>query len=587
MKKLILILAMLIMPSMITAERVAPPSVQLQSVINDHWANWLSENPFTATALGVRIYDRDVPDYSLDAIDRSATKAASFKQRLTSINTTQLSAEDRVNHSILLRLLDEQIRGNQFGQRMMTFTSYSSAHQSFAGLGDSVPFDTKADYASYLNRLSQFPKVNADIIAIDQQAIAKGFVQPCVTLNGFEKTIAGPLEGAPETTRFFEPFKRARPNDMTEAEWAAAKTRAVTIIRDVLTPEYKRYLDHYTRTYKPKCAKVVGASALPQGREYYAFRAQAHTTRDQSPDAIHQIGLNEVQRILARMDAVAKQAGFKDRASYVAELRRNPKYYAKTSAELMAAASHISKMIDGKMPQYFNTLPRLPYGLKEIPKEIAETTTTAYYSPGSAPSGIAGYYYVNTSKLDQRPLFELPALTVHEAVPGHHHQIALQQELQLPEFRKHAAGFTAFVEGWALYTEYLGEEMGIYDSPEKMMGRLSYEMWRASRLVVDTGLHAKGWTKERAIAFMLENTALSPANIEAEVNRYISWPGQALGYKLGEIFIRDLRAKAEKALGAKFNLRRFHDVVLTQGAVPLDILAQQVDAWVASELNKK
>jgi uncharacterized protein (DUF885 family) len=587
MKKLFFLIFLWLTPAMGIAQQPGPTeSDRLQMIISDHWRNWLSENPFAATGLGVRTHDQKVPDYSLVAMDKAAAKAEDFKKRLKAIRTEDLSSEDRVNHSILLRLLNEQIRGNQFGQRMMTFTSYSSAHQGFAGLGDSLPFDTKADYESYLNRLSQFPKVNADIIAIDQQAIAKGFVQPCVTLNGFEKTISGPVDGAPETTRFFEPFKRARPNDMTEAEWAAAKSQATTIIRDVLTPEYKRYLDHYTRNYKPKCAKVVGASALPQGREYYAFRAQAHTTTDQSPDTIHQIGLNEVQRILARMDAVAKQAGFADRKSYVAELRRNPKYYAKTPAELMAAASHISKIIDGKMPQYFNTLPRLPYGLREIPKEIAETTTTAYYNPGSAPSGIAGYYYVNTSKLDQRPLFELPALTVHEAVPGHHHQIALQQELKLPEFRKHASGFTAFVEGWALYTEYLGEEIGIYDSPEKMMGRLSYEMWRASRLVVDTGLHAKGWSKERAIAFMLENTALSPANIEAEVNRYISWPGQALGYKLGEIFIRDQRAKAQKALGAKFNLRRFHDVVLTQGAVPLDVLQRQVDDWVASEIKK-
>jgi uncharacterized protein (DUF885 family) len=253
---------------------------------------------------------------------------------------------------------------------------------------------------------------------------------------------------------------------------------------------------------------------------------------------------------------------------------------------LMAAASQMAKIIDGKMPQYYATLPRLPYGLKQIPKETAETTTTAYYNPGSPESGISGFYYVNTSKLPQRPLWELPALTVHEAVPGHHHQIALQQELPLPDFRKHAAGFTAFVEGWGLYSEYVGEEMGIYDTPEKMMGRLSYEMWRACRLVVDTGMHAKGWSKAQAIAFMTDNSALSVANIEAEVNRYISWPGQALGYKIGEIKIRELRAKAEAGLGTKFDIRRFHDAVLLQGAVPLEVLERQIDDWITNEKSK-
>jgi uncharacterized protein (DUF885 family) len=252
----------------------------------------------------------------------------------------------------------------------------------------------------------------------------------------------------------------------------------------------------------------------------------------------------------------------------------------------MAAAAYQAKMIDGKMPTLFGKLPRLPYGVRAIPAETAEGTTTAYYMPGSPAAGISGTYYVNTSKLDQRPLFELPALTAHEAVPGHHNQIALQQEMPLPEFRKHAAFFTAFTEGWGLYSEYLGIGLGLYDTPEKDMGRLSYEMWRACRLVVDTGIHAKGWDKARAVAFMKDNSALTDANINAEVNRYISWPGQALGYKLGELRIKALRKKAEDALGAKFDLRAFHDALLAQGSVPLDQLEKQVDVWIASERAK-
>jgi uncharacterized protein (DUF885 family) len=287
------------------------------------------------------------------------------------------------------------------------------------------------------------------------------------------------------------------------------------------------------------------------------------------------------------MEAVAKEAGFPSREAFIADLRTNPIHYAKTPEQLMKETARVAKAIDGKMPSLFRTLPRLPYGIREIPAETAEGTTTAYYDGGSIESGIAGTYYVNTSKLDQRPLWEVPALSLHEAVPGHHHQIALQQELDLPPFRRHFTGFTAFTEGWGLYAESLGREMGLYDSPARRMGQLSYQMWRAARLVVDTGIHAKGWDKARAVAFMKENSALSEANIDAEVNRYISWPGQALAYMIGNIRIRELRAEAERELGAKFDIRRFHDAVLLQGSVPLDVLDRQVRDWIAVEKGRQ
>jgi uncharacterized protein (DUF885 family) len=286
------------------------------------------------------------------------------------------------------------------------------------------------------------------------------------------------------------------------------------------------------------------------------------------------------------MEKVAKQAGFRTREAFIADLRTNPKYYAKTPEELMEAVAREAKRIDGHMPSLFTVLPRLPYGIKEIPAEIAPGTTTAYYNQGSPEQGVAGYYYVNTSLLNQRPLWEVPVLTVHEAVPGHHHQISLQQELPMPEWRRHGAFFTAFVEGWGLYSEHLGIPIGLYDTPAKEMGRLSYQMWRATRLVVDTGLHAKGWSKERAVAYMTDNTALSAANIEAEVNRYIADPGQALAYKIGELKIRELRARAEKTLADKFDLRRFHNAVLGQGAVPLDTLEAQINSWIATEQRR-
>ncbi len=561
----------------------ASPSTDLAAIIKEHWAWVLKANPVLATSLGVRDYDDRISDISLAAQDRDAATAQNFLDRLNALKDAELTPDERTNKGVLARMLGETVEANRFGERMMLFSTYAGWHQNFAGLADGLPFFKRADYESYLKRLALYPQYNGEALAITRQALAKGFVQPCAALGGFENTITGAVEGKPEETRFFAPFTKSRPVDMNAADWAAMQGRAAAVIRDVLAPEYRKFADFYAKSYQPKCRKTIGASSLPQGAAYYAFRARSETTTDLTPEQIHTLGLSEVARIRAEMVTLAKEAGYPSREAMIAKLRSDPKYFAKTPEELLSVASRVAKQIDGKLPQFFGHLPRLPYGVKEIPKETAETTTTAYYSPGSPESGIAGFYYVNTSKLDQRPLWEYPALTAHESVPGHHNQIALQQELTLPEFRRYGAGFTAFVEGWALYTEHHGIEMGLYDTPEKNMGRLSYEMWRACRLVVDTGMHAKGWSKAQAIAFMRANSALSDANIEAEVNRYISWPGQALGYKIGELKIRELRARAEKALGPKFDIRRFHDAVLGQGAVPLDVLERQIDDWIARE----
>ena len=558
----------------------------LKRVMDDHWAWFLKSNPVYATSLGTRDYDDRIGDISLAEADRQAAQANTFLDRLKAIPDAQLSPAERTNKAILARLLDEQVEGNRYGQRQMLFTTYYGWHQGFAGMGEQLPFAKKADYDNYLKRLAQYPALNQEAIGITRQAAAQGFTQPCEAMKGFEKTIVGVIAEDAAKSRFYAPFSSAKPVDATDAEWAALQARAKTLITGTLNPEYRRFHDFYTAEYAPKCRKTVGASAMPGGGKWYAFRARSETTTDLTPEQIHQLGLKEVARIRAEMETVAKQAGFTSREAFIQELRTNPKYYAKTPEELLAAASLQSKRIDGMLPRYFGRLPRLPYGVKAIPAETAEGTTTAYAQTGSLATGIASQYYVNTSKLDQRPLWELAALTPHEAAPGHLFQLGLQQELDLPEFRKHQASFTAYVEGWALYTERLGIEMGLYDTPEKQMGRLSYEMWRASRLVVDTGLHAKGWTKAQALAFMTDNTALSTANIEAEVNRYISWPGQALGYKMGELKIRDLRAKAERELGPKFDLRRFHDAVLGQGAVPLDVLEVQIDGWIAGEKGR-
>ena len=553
----------------------------LKTLVDEVWASILKESPVFASSLGVDDYANEVGDYTLAGQDRQAKTAAGFLARLNKINAAELSPAERVEHGILKRSLSESVESNGYGQRVVNFTNRSGWHQNFAGMSNNLPFKKKADFESYNRRLKQYGKVNDDAIAVADKAIAGGYTLPCDAMVGYEKSISGLITEDAKASRFYAPYKRAIPLGVDKEEFEGLALQAAATISALINPALKKHEKWYLANYKPNCAKAPGVSEQPGGDKYYDFRIRQMTTTEKSADEIHNIGLSEVARIRAEMVEVAKEAGYESREAFIEHLRTNPKYYAKTPEELMVKVARVTKIIDGKMPSLFGRLPRLPYGIKEIPKETAEGTTTAYYNPGSPEIGIAGYYYVNTSKLDQRPFWEIPALSVHEGVPGHHHQIALQQELPLSDFRKNAAFFTAFVEGWGLYSERLGIEMGLYDTPAKNMGRLSYEMWRACRLVVDTGIHSKGWSKQRAVDFMADNTALTEANIEAEVNRYISWPGQALAYKMGELKIRELRAFATKELGDKFSLPAFHDTVIGQGAVPLDVLEAQVKDWVA------
>ncbi|MBA3511733.1 DUF885 family protein [Sphingomonas sp.] len=565
---------------------LAGPAEDFKALTDEYWAFILQENPTWASTLGHRQFDARLGDISLAAEDRRAAAAERFLARLNAIPDAGLTPADRANKAILKRGLEEWIEGNRFGQRMMLFTNRNGWHQSIAGLSDRLTFSNKTDYENYLSRLAQYPAYNDEALAISTRALNEGYTLPCAAMGGFENTISGVIPADPARSRLYAPFAANRPSTVSASDWAALQARARALIGGDLRAAYAKHLAWYQTQYAPRCNKAVGVSAQPNGAAYYNYRIRQMTTTRMSADAIHKLGLSEVKRIRAEMEAVAKKAGFPNREAFIADLRTNPKYYAKTPEELMQAVAREAKKIDGKMPGLFTVLPRLPYGIKEIPAELAPGTTTAYYNSGSPEQGIAGFYFVNTSKLDQRPLWEVPALTVHEAVPGHHQQISLQQELPMPDWRRHGTFFTAFVEGWGLYSERLGIEMGLYDTPAKDMGRLSYEMWRATRLVVDTGLHSKGWSKERAVQYMTDNTALSAANIDAEVNRYISWPAQALAYKLGELKIRELRSRSEKQLGAKFDLRRFHDAVLGQGAVPLDTLEAQINAWIAAEKAK-
>jgi len=565
---------------------LAGPSEDFRALMDQYWAAYLKNSPVTASSVGISTYDGQLDVLSLAEMDRQAAESAAFLARLEAIPATSLAPADQSNRAILKRALETQIAGNRFGQRQMLYSTLGSYHAFLGTMADNQPFRTRADYANYLERLAKVPERMRAYGVISAKAAREGFVQPCVTLSGFGETVTRFVAADPAKSTFYAPFAGPKPEGIGAGDWAQMQQRARHLIAGDINQSYRDFARLYETDLKGKCRASVGVSELPRGKEYYRWLVGQFTTTDLTPDQIHALGLKEVARIRAEMEAVARKAAFASREAMIADMRSNPKFFVKTAAELLEATALVTKTIDGKMPSLFTRLPRLPYGIRPMAAATAPGDTTARYQPGSPDAGIAGFYLVNTTKLDQRPLWEIPVLSVHEAVPGHHMQIATQQELDLPAWRKNSVFITAFVEGWGLYSERLGTDIGLYDTPQKDMGRLSYQMWRACRLVIDTGLHSKGWSKAQAVAYMRDNSALTDANIEAEINRYISNPGQALAYKIGQMKIEELRVRAEKALGPKFDLRRFHDAVLGQGSVPMDALEAQIDAWIAAEKAK-
>ena len=567
----------------IATPAIAGPEQDFRKLMDDYWAAYLKDNPLTASSVGVKTYDRELGELGLAEFDRQAAEADAFLKRLRAIPAEGLGLMDQSNRKVLERTLEDQIRFNRFGQRQLLYSSLGSYHDFLATMGENIPMRDRADYENYLARLALVPARMKAYGDMSVKAANEGYTQACEWM----KTMPGqtlelvPADGT--KSPFYGPFATSRPPAVSAADWADLQARALEAISGPITASYRSFASLAESQLVPKCRKVDSVAGQPNGKDYYAALVRLHTTTDLTPDQIHQIGLEEVARIRSEMEAVAKKAGFASREAMIADMRTNPKWYVTTPEELLEKTAIVTKTIDGKMPAYFGRLPRLSYGIRPMTAATAPTDTTARYQPGSPEGGIAGFYLVNTTKLDQRPLWEIPVLSVHEAVPGHHMQIAIQQELDMPQWRKSTTFYTAFVEGWGLYSERLGIDMGLYDTPQKDMGRLSYQMWRATRLVVDTGIHSKGWDKARAVAYMKDNSALTDANIDAEVNRYISVPGQADAYMIGKRKIEELRARAEKELGGKFDVRRFHDAVLGQGAVPLDALDAQINAWIALE----
>ncbi len=554
------------------------------ALMEEHWAYTLANNPILATSLGVRDFDGQLNDPSIAAYSKHITAVSGFVGQLQQIDTTRLSDEQQLNHQLLLLDLRNEIEGSRHGGRYMLITNRGGPHISLMRLPTSLPFFTIADYQSYVKRLTRTPEYLQRATDRIRQGLAAGWAQPCAPMRGYEDSIAVHLVDDVDDSTLMQPFAK-KPALIEQTQFDELKAQAATVISNEFLPALREFYDFYQNEYAPNCRQAVGVSSLPGGPEDYAYRARYYTTTDLTPDEIHQTGLNEVARIRAEMRDVIAAAGFEGSfKEWLAYLRSNPDFYPKTAEERMQLASTISKKMDGQLPKLFSRFPRMPYGLREIPADIAEKTTTAYYSRPAGDGSRAGFYYVNTTKLDTRPLYELEALSLHEAVPGHHFQIALAQELDLPPFRRFG-GHTAFVEGWGLYSERLGLEVGFYQTPYTNFGRLSYEMWRACRLVVDTGMHAKGWTRQQAIDFMIENSALSLNNITTEVDRYITWPGQALAYKIGELKIRELRSRAETMLGERFDVRLFHDALLENGALPLSVLEQKIDDWIEQHRN--
>ncbi|MGL6161622.1 DUF885 domain-containing protein [Microbulbifer sp.] len=559
----------------------ATATEQLQSIIDDHWQYSLKEDPIMAGRMGVPDYNDRLPAVAPEDRARRLKKEKQFLARLEAIDAAQLSEPDRVNRDLLTWVLRNSTESNELFLGRIPLNTFYSFYTSALDASDGLAMNRTADYQDYIARIRDFDRYFNENIANMREGIKSGFVLPKIVVEGIAPTVRAQVYDDPKQSSLYEPFENM-PASIPQKEQQRLRKAGERAIKETAIPAFARVADFLEGDYMRAATETLGAEQLPGGKAYYRHTIRTYVTLDMDPAEIHKIGLAEVQRIRAEMDELIEASGFDgDFKAFTKFLRTDPQFYAKTPEELLKEASFIAKRIDYRLPGFFGKLPRLPYGIVPVPDEIAPNYTTASYNPAAIGGVRGGAYWLNTHALDQRPLYELPALTLHEAVPGHHLQNALSQELEnVPDFRRNLY-LSAFGEGWGLYSERLGKEMGIYTTPYEHFGRLSYEMWRAARLVIDTGIHSQGWTRQQALDFLADNTSLSKANVRAEVDRYISWPGQALSYKMGEIEIRELRARAEKALGDQFDLREFHDAVLANGALPLSILEAQMERFIA------
>ncbi|NNF15789.1 MAG: DUF885 domain-containing protein [Gammaproteobacteria bacterium] len=557
-------------------------TAQLHALFDEAWDIVMQNNPTWASGLGDLRFNDRWPDRSLAAFAARHEEARRILASLRDIDRAALSPAEQLNYDLFESDYVQEVSNYQYRHFLIPLNQRGGI-QSADQLATRIRFDSEQHYRDWITRLATFDVYMDQTIALMRQGISEGLVHPRIIMERLPAQIAAQLVYDPTASPFYSPFKN-KPDSITQAVFDDLARDAQQAITTSVLPAYQRMADFFATEYLPACRESVGVWDTPRGREYYEKRTMDYTTTTLSPDAVHEIGLSEVARIRGEMKKVMDGLGYTGTfAEFLEFLRTDPQFYHTSADALLQDYLATSKRIDPELVKLFSDLPRMPYGVKPIPDAIAPDTTTAYYSGPAADGSRAGYYFVNLYRPEVRPRYEIEVLTVHEAMPGHHLQIALAQELgDLPRFRRFG-GYTAFVEGWGLYSESLGEELGLYKDPYSKFGQLTYEMWRAVRLVVDTGIHYKGWSRQQAIDFFTANAAKSEYDIINEIDRYIAWPGQALAYKIGELKIKELRQRGEQTLGSKFDIRAFHKVVLGSGAVPLSILERNVDAWIASQ----
>jgi len=560
-----------------TSDKPHPDEVKFNSFLDENWQDTMEKSPLFASLLGDKRYDDKISSNSIDDFIAESEYERYVLDVLNEINPNNLSEENQLNYRLLKSDYEINLEGRNYPGYYMRLNQRGGV-QDYYLYGNRLNFVDLQSYKNWFERVKGYTQNVRNSLEINREGLELGYTQPKLVTRGVSAQIGAMLERDLEDHPYYKIFKSV--GEVASAQEAEELQNEVKdYIQNVLNPTYQELYDFLVNEYLPKSRDSIGISDVPNGKEWYEYLARYHTTTDLTPDEIHEIGLREVAKIRAEMEGIIEQVGWDgDFNSFLQYLRTDPRFYFETGEELLQAYRAMSKEIDAYMPTLFNKLPRAPYGVIPIPMESAPFTTTAYYN---APSeGRPGYYYANLYMPEVRPKYEIPVLSVHEAVPGHHHQISLAQEMEnVPNFRKYLS-ITAFVEGWGLYSEQLGESMGIYDDPYDKFGQLTYDMWRAVRLVVDTGMHYKGWSRDDAVNLFLENTAKTEQDINNEVDRYIAWPGQALAYKIGQLKIMELRDKSKEALGEDFDIKDFHDHILSFGSIPLSILEEKVDEFI-------
>lgn len=549
------------------------------------WQFAMKASPLSVGYYGLNPVPNKMPDLSKSNLEAMYQQRLQYVAELDKIQLADLSEQNQINHAILKHRLENEIDKYRFKAYQIPLTAEGGFHTTLGFIPRFTTLNSKQDVTHYLARLSAFPEYFKTQISHMKEGLATGNSQPQVVLKGFETSIDGFIVDKPEKSMFYGPVQQV--TFLTEAQKAEVVAKTKAIIKNKVIPSFQLFRDFMTEQYIPNARTTIGVDQTPEGVKFYQNRAEHFTTTDMSVEQIHKVGLAEVKRIRGEMAKIIEKLEFDGSfAEFLAFLRTDPQFYPKTADELLKEASYIAKKMDAQLPKFFKFLPRTPYGVQAVPDHIAPKYTTGRYI-GPSKATDPGYYWVNTYALDRRPLYELEALTLHEAVPGHHLQISLSREMKDTPFYRSSYYISAFGEGWGLYSEWLGLEAGFYQDPYSNFGRLTYEMWRAARLVVDTGMHVMGWSREQAVDFMKQNSALSEHNINTEIDRYISWPGQALSYKIGELTIKRLRQKTEQALADDFDIREFHYQVLKNGSVPLSLLEQQIERYIAATLRTK